>query len=109
MIDLNSSILNSFFKEIKKEKDDTKALRKLVLLFIIFYCEHEHLENEVQQIIDFTLSEFKPIIENFLDNEHEFIFGESVLRAETHKNDLTILLGEPLVKKIIGDQIANNN
>lgn len=109
MIDLYSSILNSFFKEIKKEKNETKALRKLVLLFIIFYSEQENLENEVQQIIDFTLSEFKPIIENFSDNEHEFIFDESVLRSNTHTNDLTILLGEPLIKKILGDQIANQN
>ncbi len=76
---------------------------------IIFYSKQEHLGDEAQQIIDFTLTEFMPILKNLKDNKHDFIFEESVIRAKTQENNFTILLGEPLIKKIINDQEVNKN
>jgi hypothetical protein len=104
-----TGIATSFLKEIDKEEDDNMALRKFSLMLLVFIDNSEELPHEIKKMINYALTQFRPIAGSFKDNKHDFIFGESLMRGFTNDKRASVFLSETLVHKIINDHIANKN
>src|SRR5438874_313956 len=76
--------------ELRKGRGETVKLRKALLLLIVMTAETA--SEPVRQYIDYLLTEFKPLADDFENHVQDFCRGEWVARAREHAGGHLLLV-----------------
>ena len=88
-------------KEIVKESDENKSLRKALLALISL--QEESKDPALSDFIKFLTTEFKPITNNLTNNTHEVWDGVDLAIRKDHNGEVIVVWKDKTIKKLQED------
>lgn len=103
---LNSMIVEKAIAELESETDKLLACKKALITLILLTQDDSSLTFE--RYILYLLKKFEPINEGFINNTHEFIFEEGIMRAMDANQKIKLFFSENLFKKLVEEYSKKN-